>query len=469
MTGEEWDESRGLFSQRYLECWQHHNNFLIDGPCEVRQKWYRSGLSPRTYFAQGGTAFNLSKHVQGMANDLVDSLVSTHYHYRLNPTRIRIESNESLRIWDLSSFTSNHHESRHFICALAEFCADTEVEIMDCIHGKSMINLGRLISSYSQMNTFPEYTLERLDEYFTDLVNFHNVAGFLGVYGNLPFSTFLHGASVLQVIGDPDKLNVAGDDGHAPSEPGSLQDHYLGRIIRRNGVVEESKYFWTYEDGAVCLKRGLVQIGNRLLQKEMIIWPSISLILQRILGPDAPSHSSDPVKKSKNELKASIAAEMMRFLNSLFLHNHLGWDYSSIIRFCRCVYETCGLPVEGSVPQLGGQYLCPILPVSHSSFLSPPLQQVVAYHYRGFVELPERSTIECYEPRELLWLAGWSFYSSPNGKYSYLESLGYLRSEVVKRCYTGLDGYHALLKEFSGYVSEIREYYVESVPPDCFQ
>jgi hypothetical protein len=112
-----------------------------------------------------------------------------------------------------------------------------------------------------------------MDDYFLDLVRVHNVAGFLGVYGNLMSCTFVHGVSVLMMIDNPDKLNVAGDDGHAAISRSNVDT--LFDVIRGNGVVERSKLYSTDEEGSICLKRGIVQFNLQLLQKRMVILPDL--------------------------------------------------------------------------------------------------------------------------------------------------------------------------------------------------
>lgn len=465
-----WDESsQGLFTQKSLMEIQHQYKRRFDGPTEIRQKWYRSKVSPRTYFAQGGTAWNASKHCQGVFNDLVDQLISTNYLYRLSPTRIRIDNDEALKIWDLTSFTSNHHESRHFLLRLSSFCSGYKIKLMDEVDGFIEVDFGNLLGVYAQQNCFPEYTLERCDEFYVDLISFHHVAGFLGVYGNLPSSTFLHGASCLQVVGDPNKINCAGDDGHAASVPGTYKDYTLDRVIRRNGLLEESKMYWTYEEGSICLKRGIVQIGSFLLQKEMILWPSISLILECIFGEKAPSHNRNPTKRSKIDIQSAVATEMFRFMNSLFLHNQqfgLHLDYAA--QFCRNVWTNCGLPVCGSVPQLGGQYLCPIMPRDESAFQHSPLNQLISYHYSGRVELPLRGSTSSFEVTEFLNIAGWQFTCNTSSYYGFLETLGYLESVPIKRTYFDIDGFDRLIKEFSSPGPSVVEYSVLRVVPDQF-
>jgi len=390
----------------------------------------------------------------------------------LNPTRIVLDTEgpDCLRIWDLWGFTSNHHESRHFINALAKFCEGHEITIIDDQEGCVQVDLGMYLWTYAQLNTFPEYSLERLDEYYQDLVSFHNIAGFLGVFGNLTFSTFLHGASVLQVIGDPSKLNVAGDDGHCATVPGTLRDSFLTRIIRRNGVLNEEKEFFTEEIPAVCLKRSVVQIHNRVIQQPVIIWPSISLILMRLLGDGRPNIHHE-FNMTREELLSSLASEMMRFLRSLHIHSNLKLEgLSFVVSFLQRIYHSTGLPLEGSVPQLGGYFLCPMCPDEPYDLTHDPLERVLAYHYRGFVELPLRQDIEQFaEERDVVWSVGAEWYDRSCPKWNYLSVLGYVQTEPVKVTYVGLEGYRLLQKEFLSHDREVVRVTCIGVPPRKFQ
>lgn len=468
LGGEGWKE-RGIgeCSQVRLEQIQHEYKVHFHGACEVRQRWYRSGISPRTYFCQGGDAYNRSKFLQDPFNTLVELFPPTEYHSRLNPTRlVLLDHSENVLIWDLATFTSNHHEVRHFLLGLADFCSGFQVRLFDTVEGLVTVDLGVLLGEYAQLSCFPEYSLERVDDYYKGLVHFHNVAGFLGVYGNLPVSTFLHGASVFQVIGQENRMNVAGDDGHAVVVPGSSEDFFLQRIIRGNGVIEDSKLFWTYEDGAICLKRGLVQIGNRILQKNLVLWPSLHLIRDVVTWDPKVHHLG-----SKEEAKEKVAYEILRFMTSIF-HNFDNFEkveLEFVLWFLRQNFALCGLEKEGNLPQISGGYLCPLEPRVISDLKLDPLLNTITYHYRGVVSLPVRDLIDAYSPQDLSWVVGYEWYGSSNRYWSLLETLGYVESSPVHDTYFGLDGYDRLKKEFSFVYPAVRKFCIVSVPDDVYQ
>lgn len=455
-TGMYWErESRrgGVeMTQEYLERFLLDTGYAVRGVCEVRQKWYKHGVSPRTYFAQGGTTFHSSKFLQGMWNDLVDSLDCTNHVTRLNPTRIELDDStgEYLRIYDLSSFTSNHHEQKFFIDDLASYCAGTTVDVMDVREGVVTLDLGCLLSTYNQTcNYSAEYSLEKLGVEFLDFVSRHNNASFLGIYANLSSCTFVHGATVLQAFDTTKKLNVAGDDGHFAEKDG--MEDVTTELIRGNGVIEESKEFSTREDGAVCLKRGIIQLeGGTLLQKPMVIWPSLDTI-GGLFGYSSPQFSTSMQDNlTKDRRRDILGSELLRFLTHVFHLSDTG-GLDLLIFFLQRVYEEANLPEDGSLPQCGDHYILPILPREPSDLCDIlPLEKLVRSKYRGVavvtqVQLDEVTQDEGEGFRNI---EGWEWIGPSTKHLSYLRSLDFLSNEKRKEYVWGLEGLDRILREF---------------------
>jgi len=465
LEGREWDnEINGIFSQHVMERYAYDTGHRLESPVEARQKWYRHGLTPRTYYAMGGTAYHRSKHLQGLFGELVNMLPPTNHDLRLNPTRIVLEDGEFLLIWDLTSFTSNHHEQPYFCDELAEFCIGFETTVMDHDEGFVKRDLGDMLYTYNTLNKQAEYSLERMDDYFLDLVRVHNVAGFLGVYGNLMSCTFVHGVSVLMLIDDPNKVNVAGDDGHAAVKEDNVDT--LFEIIRGNGVVERSKLYRTDEDGSVCLKRGIVQFANRLLQKRMIIFPALGAILD-LFENDRPNHFSPNLGLTMSDRRSSIAIEVLRFLKSTSSGVDLEpFEEQFILSYLSAIYTYASLPVEGSVPQCGGQYLCPVMPRQSSDLYEDPVRKVISQHYSGAVVVPRRMFDHDQETHSgsLRWYPGHVFVSPSHAYLSYMETVGCLSSEPLDTLCLGEEGFDRLLKEFQVSSPRIYTYSVISLP-----
>jgi hypothetical protein len=453
------------FTQEVIEKYYHDTGIHLQGVCEVRQKWYKSGISPRTYFCQGGTTYEASKYLQEAFSKLADELICTNHVSRLNPVRINLEGDRAnyLRIWDLTSFTSNHHECKHFIEGLAGFCYGTMVRIVDSREGVLDADLGVLLSNYNKICNFsPEYSLEILDEVFVGVTLVHHIAGFLGVYGNIASSAFLHGATVLQTCTGTDRLNVAGDDGHKCETPG-LEDLTL-EAIRANGIVERSKEFSTQDEGAVCLKRGIIQIDQSLIQKLMIVWPSFHS-LGSILWYQAPQFQ--PFEGSNQDARDMVGTEILRFLQHIFACGELE-NVDSVLRFLYMFYLEANLPEYGELPQCGGQALIPILPRQpRDLFDMAPLQKLIRARYNGGALVNSRiarhlaSDEEAFEP-----YAGYEWSGVSSRKVSFLRSLGYISSDPIKKFVYGESGLQELLDDFDlSMLSLYNHTVISDIPP----
>jgi hypothetical protein len=441
-TGESWSKrDRGYeFSQVTTMRYYSDTGIRLRGVNEIRQKWYRSGIAPRTYFAMGADAFFLSCHIQGMMTDLVNICPVTNHVSRLNPNRVILEPGEYLRIWDLSSFTSNHVEQKWFIRALADWCRGYTVELVDPVLGIVEEDLGEYLDAYNAVNWEFPYSLERvLGEKW---VAVHNVAGFLGVYGNLMSCTFVHGGSVLQTCQDADRVNVAGDDGHKAEVPGDGDT--TTAVIRGNGVVEPSKEFATYEEGSVCLKRPVVQIGQSIFQRHFVVWPSLALIGE--YGGYRANHYQQE-QRSRSEWRSAVALEVLRFLDSIYWTGQLE-GAERVVDFLRNLYEKVGLPPEGSVPQCGGSYLCPRLPATiEELYEDVPLRRVLVRNYRGTAILPYRMNVEDGdEPKE--WDLGYEWQGNSDRRLTFMEKMGWVEKTSHTVLYLGEEGLERLLKEY---------------------
>ncbi|UJT31805.1 hypothetical protein [Phlebiopsis gigantea ambi-like virus 1] len=470
MEGREWnEETQGIFDQRVGERYLHDTGHMLESPAEIRQKWYHSGLTPRSYYAMGGTAFHRSKHLQDGFGVLVDLLQSTNHTSRLNPTRIMMDEDEYLLIWDLWCFTSNHHEQRHFLNRLSEWCSGILIEVMDAEDGFAARDLGMMISVYNQLNDNPEYSMERVDGRYQDLVLCHHTAGFLGVYGNLMTCTFVHGCSVLMVLSDPSRLNVAGDDGHAPYSSREEKDKIIS-VIRANGVVEESKLYTTEEDGCVCLKRGLVQIGGRLLQKQLYVLPSLAVILEYL---DRLPPQFAPSGKSHLDLRSSVATECLRFLSSLVPNVFSEDEEAFVLEYLRAIWVICSLPEMGCVPQYGGDYLCPVLPANPRELYRDHLRYVLGLFYPGIAVVPKRRydlpTNDGSPSSSWTWQLGFE-HETPSDRYlNYMEVLGYVETESVDIVVSGDPGLRRFIREFEEFSPRIYLYRCIDIPATRFR
>jgi len=464
-SGERWgrhtDDRNMIFSQKTLLRYYFDTGIQIPGRCEMRQKWYRSGVAPRTYYAMGGSAYWASCYLQDGWNKLVDLSPVTNHVSRLNPSRIKILSGEYLRIYDLSTFTSNHHEQKHFLSALASWCSGYDIVLADPKYGLMTYDLGYLISLYTAENINVPYSLERMRPDFDPGWDFFScIASLLGIYGNLMTCTFVHGHSVLQAPRlNTDNYNCAGDDGHFAEEPG-LEDETTG-IIRANGVIEETKEFATYEPGAVCLKRSTEQVGNKVIQSHMLIWPSIA-ILDYHLGRSSTHAETSTLNRT--EWRNVIGKEILRFLHSIFSYQYCE-DPQEVLEAVQSWYLLCSLDPLGSLSQTGGSLdMLPVMPETISDLYKNPLEVLINRTYTGAVILPERSDSQINPPPADLWRPGLKWSGTSNPGLKMLSAVGVVEKEVQKRIFFGMEGLYRLKKEFDNPGFRVNEYEVVSVP-----
>jgi hypothetical protein len=237
-------------------------------------------------------------------------------------------------------------------------------------------------------------------------------------------------------------------------------------IIRANGVVETTKMFKTSEEGAVCLKRGLIQIGGRLLQKRMLVFPSLAAI-QDCTGM-SPSHFSMR-DVSMVEKRSVVAMEVIRFLKSLQTYDLEDDEAETVLLIVVAIYLSCSLPSEGSVPQLGGEYLCAVMPQYKEDLRRDPIKYVLGYHWRNCAFVPKRmKDVDLSDASAFSWEN--ETYVGPSTRYlSYMETLGYLTSEPESILVFGADGFDRLCREFDEFSPRIYTFTVISVPDDAFR
>jgi len=434
-------EEQGIFvgdaiSQVTLEWIYHTTGIQVGGPAELRQRFYPTGFEPRTYFAAGGDAFALTKHLSSATCALADSLPCSHRTACVNPTRLIIPKDTYATVYDLKTFTSNMHEHRYFLYALARYCKGHTTVIMDGRKGLLRTDLGELMDQLAQAHTLPLYTASRIDP--NSGVRAHRVAGFLGIYGNITTAKFLHAAIVLQVHESTDELNCAGDDGCS------------GCRVRRKlmdaaivcGTLEDSKIHILEETGAIHLKRRMIQTGQRLLLPERISVPSWEYPKNvDEVDPRYPLIAAMTLEDRKGGSASSIVA-CLRSLTVVSISDN---DKAYLLSLLRSICEYAGLPLDGHVPQVSGKSL-PFVPVvSQLSIGRDPITYTLQRLYNGFATIPNRSTSVMTIPYR--GVASFEANSSPH--LTYLEKLGYLEREKLTICVSGEEGYRALVHEYT--------------------
>lgn len=424
-------------TQVEMERIYHEIGYTVPGACEMRQRWYPAQLGPRTYFSAGGTAFSKSKHIAKMMTDLCDLFPCTNRYSRVTPSRLRLNEGDHAFIYDLTSFTSNLHEQKHFVHRLAQYCKGHPVTIYDGWEGPLQVDLGDLIEEYNTTNHQERYRLNRVSKGENPPFA-HHTAGFLGVYGNIANATFLHGIVMFQLCEDTDELNVAGDDGIKSSQ----EDDAAFTLLRYLGILEMTKTFDTYEEGCIHLKRPIHQHGDKLYSGSLVLWPSFEYLAHgRDVDPRYPLISELTASEKRDALVSSITG-FLTSLSQLALDTMMKDVADSTITW---LYDRLSLPYDGYVPQIHGRSYG-FVPQYDKRFLGiEPKMNTISRCYQSIARVPLRR-YERFE-EERLWI-DIEFECNSTGLLSYLANMGYLERKAVDILVYGEEGFVRLLKEY---------------------
>lgn len=416
--------------------WLEHG-ITLDGPCELKQRWYTNGLKPRSYFAAGPTAYNATKFTQALWNELVDQLSPTNRYNRVTPSRIHTSGKTAL-FYDLSTFTSSMTIQREFIGALA-YAAETEgimATLRDTRWGTYEVPLHELLVKYNELNYLPEYVWTAQ----SDEVYRHGLAGFLGVFGNIASCTFLHGALLLQLASLEEECGCAGDDAVI-----CVSDEDKAYVcISLIGVLALEKTFSSSQPDIVYLKRK-TWVGDsfHLSQSHYVQFPSVLVFCSAdLLSRFRESHLS---KKELYDLAASSLGATFRSGGAIDSRYH-----EDVMEFLRRYYTRCSFSPLGNIPHYHfhptHENMRCYWDISSFGSYSFVLDTVKAL-YPGWVRVPdrrERGTDEgiCLEPGVL-------FETSGSPEVRVLDRLGYIeRVEKRQVVYDGEDGLDAIVSEF---------------------
>jgi hypothetical protein len=443
-----------VINQVLIEQLYHKDGIQIGGCCQLKQKHVPNQLDPRTYFCQGGIAFHLSKYSPKITGLLNDEIPSSHRHMSFNPTRLVLPDNGYGLIYDLTSFTSMLYEHPYFLHTLAEYCEGVSVHIADASKGIIEHSLRDILMDLYLIHSYPSYEEDR----YTDghyLEGLHHAAGFLGVYSNISTAKFLHTAVVLQTVASTNELNCAGDDGLV----GVIDEEYNLNAIRLCGNVSTDKMFRTFEDGAICLKRGIVQEGNRCYQQPLPIFPTLEYPIH---DTDIDNRYERFLQLSKNERRSKVASTVVTFLQSIEHLPLMDEEMLFVKRMINTIYRDWNLPVFGNLPQCGGDIRLGIVPTVSNDYIGvEPIRNTIDQWYSGIAKLPERRSID----KPNLRSCNSVFDANSNANLSYLEKLGYYEKSNCDRVVFGETGYRELIHEFTSDIPKVYTYSkVKDVP-----
>jgi hypothetical protein len=349
------DFERPVSSRDVVSAFLHYGQW-VSGDCEMKQRWYPAHLVPRTYFAQGGDAIRVSAYLRDFFNDVCDTFIPTNRYARVDASRLVTYRDGYFFIYDLTSFTSMFHEQKAFLKELGDFFHGVIVFQITTGLELSPADLGSLIHEYtSVINDNPRYQLN--DRLFSltgsSPVLIHNVAGFLGVPGNLATCTFPHGILLAQHTESTQNQSCAGDDGNIGCHD-ERQEARISKSIRRLGLFQTDKSSKTKNsEAASYLKRRFLQTGRTGSLIERVEYLILSVV--HSMNTQDPRYPS--LSKDKSKLRASVAASTCSMVRRLYQYTHgtyLDGEKEYILEFLQYVYKHVDLPQGG---QLRGMFL----------------------------------------------------------------------------------------------------------------
>jgi hypothetical protein len=418
-----------------LEHYYSRTGVKVEGNCELKQRWYPTQASPRTYFAQGGSAYHTSKHLRDAFNWLCDSLRSTNRFDRVSVSGFAVDSLGDMYIYDLTSFTSLYHEHRSFLGFLSRAVEDVWVVVFDSWEGPIRRTLGSLIVDYLTHNVCQPSWSTKIPS-FVDLELVHSVAGFLGVYGNLATCTFPHGLTLGTIRNSEQESYCAGDDAGTISEKERSRD--VEMCAKVSGSISWEKTFVASEDGAIALKRPIGIYGGVTYQRPNILWPVFSVMCE-----------ADPRFTSidTHDGLGRVCGAIMSFLQSCQRVPLTPSDIEFAYLFFEHFYERFHLPMSGWYPPLTGHYpwRVSIPRLERGVFGEDPLQLLVNSFFGTQYVCGLEDDIE-WEGDSTLYL-GNTFACNSHKHLTYLVKLGYLARTSVQEVVLGTEGLNRALKD----------------------
>lgn len=468
-TGLEWDRSTmPIFGQTNYERFYMKTGVSLVGACETRQRWYPAQAKPRTYNAQGGDTYAPSKYLQDPILMLLEETPMTDHKTKLHPARLRLKLGQHARVYDLETFTSRMFEERNFGNHLAGFCNGYSFSYMDSREGLVTRDLGEVLWEYNQLcNMYPRVSYERyIREAGAPHISVHNMASMLGVFGNLAMCNAGHGHTILQIVEDDSQVNVAGDDAVVAED--EHNEVLLDMCIDALGRDQKEKRFRSDEEGCICLKRPLYQIGNTLEARISIVPPSIINLARNLNDYADPRYPTqyDQFKTQRQRL-STAGRELMRFLRSLWRvcesipDQHL----EEAVEYCRLVTRAFGVPDnQGRLPQCGDEFLWPIIESSiEDVFALDPMISLVQSRYTGRAQIPRRADISV-ELSEVC-CAGNEFSANSTEHLSYLTKLGFFEKDMLFDQVEGYEGYLWLIKSLYSHDSYVYHFVCQEDVP----
>lgn len=327
----------------------------MDGPSEIKQRWYMHGLVPRTYATAGETAFTYSKYLKDVWNILWNAFPPTQKFNRVDISRIRRKSAKySFAMYDLSTFTSNLRTHRDFVLSLSRK-VDIEVEVMDGRRGLRTLSLRFLLEEYAT------YLCQSVT-WYTDMGEFkgmpedvHAVAGLLGIIGNIASCGLAHGIFLRTLVGELEEEGVAGDD--------AIFVYLIKMGWRRTtdiirdylGDLADDKVYDLMEGDAVYLKRGVIQDDDGTLSlNDYVFFPKT---LYQAKSDTERFRESRDVDFNPYLFERMFVSSLGSTYRSA---GRISCDYTVLKTFLEFHYRNLSLPISGHCPGIAGTHFVPV-------------------------------------------------------------------------------------------------------------
>jgi hypothetical protein len=239
---------------------------------------------------------------------------------------------------------------------LAEFVDDVKIFIVDSREGVLNWTLGSLIRNYNEIcNTDCQFMVNRYTEGDTSIL-IHNIAGLLGVYGNIASSTALHGLHACQICGDTGSCKCVGDDvyGAVVLDKEYSETTVLESIEALGSIAREKVRWWSYQSlekeeeddrSWPYVKRPFSRLENRMTLSPALFLPIFGLINPL---PDIVCRQEESLYTRVKLLCVQTMA-LIRRVHAIFppLESH---QKLLLRQYLRTLYIATGTPQEGRLP-----------------------------------------------------------------------------------------------------------------------
>jgi len=412
----------------------------ISGRVEMKQRWYPSGLLPRTYFSWGGRAIALSSYLRNFFNDLGDSFAPTDRHNRVQPSWLQHPNRTSsggFMFYDLTSFTSWFHEQESFLRAIAERFKGVTVFLVGEDLTLTAADIGDMVLDYIDgVNSYPEFFVGSSvsNKAHEGLDYRHWTAGFLGVPGNLITCTIPHGLAIASLVDNIRELQVPGDDvGAAYHDDDHMRD--IGTCASTLGFLQMDKVFNT-PGISLYLKRLVIDLFDSMTLSPMLIFP----LLPYLIDPQGSYRSNQfrlPDPAMARARAASVLVSFRRDFWNMTKGNCSDEAKEIIFLFIKMVHSMVKLPLNAIFQgRVYGEdtdediHLYPDISVKfdandlNSLNFSPDIQFASRFITRMTIRLTNE--VDLTPPFKSL-KEGDSIIVNRGKKWTFLEDMGYVK------------------------------------------